>query len=79
MALASPSFVELDVDVAARNGPFCDAAGPPFQVRLAVGAGVEVAVVRAAQADVGDRHSQHAGQPRLLIHAVDSAAGLQQG
>jgi hypothetical protein len=72
--------VEIDVDLMARRGPFRDAGGPPPQVRLAIGTGVQVAGVRAVQAHIGEagRHPQDAGQPCPAHHAVGRAAGLQQ-
>ena len=47
--------VEVRVDLAAAVVPLPDPVGPPGQVLVRVGAGVEVVVVGAVEADVDER------------------------
>ena len=78
--VAVPVVVEVGVDVAAVGRPLPDAVGPPAQVGVGVGAGVEVPGVRAVQPDVDERRGgpQHARQAGAAHHAVRRPVALQQ-
>src|ERR1700744_1917029 len=72
-------IIEIDENVAAALAPLTAAVGPPAQVGIAVRAGVEMLVVRAVQASVGEagRDPEQAGQVRAAHHAGGGARGFQ--
>src|SRR6478672_1987377 len=76
--VAAAVVVEVGVDVPAGRLPFADPVGPPCQLLLGIGPGVEVVPVRAVQphVDEGGGGAQDAGKLRPAHHAVGGAVPL---